>query len=114
MTAAAEYATDLTVNEDEFRGLLLGLDLLVDQTRGCIIICDDSNLVIRQMRGEIYCKAPGFQLLRHKAIEKLRSWPIHKFLHMKRDWNQSADQLASKDLQQEQASISLSNQSRQD
>ena len=52
----------------KYRGLLLGFDLLADQTRGRIIICGDSNLVIRQMRGEIDCKAPGLQLLRHKAM----------------------------------------------
>ena len=34
VTAAAEYATDLTVNEAEYRVLLLGFDILVDQTRG--------------------------------------------------------------------------------
>ena len=66
------------------------------------------------MRGEIDFKAPGLQLLRHKAMEKPRSWPIHEFLHMKRDWNQSPDRLASKVLKQKQASIALSNQDRQD
>ena len=68
VTAAAKYATDLTVNGAEYRGLLQGFDLLAVQTRGRIIICGDSNLVIRQMRGEIDCKAPGLQLLRHKAM----------------------------------------------
>ena len=53
-------------------------------------------------------------MLRHKAMEKLRSWPIHEFLHMKRDWNQSADRLASNPLQQEQGSIALYDQNRQD
>ena len=33
-TAAAEYATDLIVNEAEYGGLLLGFDLLADQKRG--------------------------------------------------------------------------------
>ena len=42
---------DLTVNEAEYRGLLLSFDLLADQARGRMIICGDSNLVIRQMRG---------------------------------------------------------------
>ena len=51
--AAAEYATDLTVNEAECRGLLLGCDRLADPTRGRIIICGDFNLVIRKMCGEI-------------------------------------------------------------
>ena len=72
----SRYAADLTVNEAEYREFLLGFDLLADQTRGRIIICGNSNLVIRQMRGEIDCKAPGLQLLSHKAMEKLRSWPI--------------------------------------
>ena len=51
MTAAAEYAADLTVNEAEYREMLLGLDLLTDQKLGTVIICGDSNLVIRQMLG---------------------------------------------------------------
>ena len=114
VTAEAEYETGLTVNEAEYRGLLQGFDLLVDQTWGRIIICGDSNLVIRQMRGEIDCKAPGLQFLRHKAMEKLRSWPIHAFLHMKRVWNQSTDRPASKALRQEQGTIALSDQERQD
>ena len=77
-----------------------------------MIICGDSNLVIRQMRGEIDCKAPGLQLLQHKAMEKLQSWPKHKFLHMKRDWNQSADRLAREDLQQEKGDVVVSDQER--
>ena len=113
MNVAADYATDLTVNEAKHRGLLLGIDLLADQARRRIIICGDSSLVIRQMRGEIDCKAPGLQLLRHKAIEKLRSWPIHDFLHMKRNWNQSADRLATNALQQEKGTMTVSDQDRQ-
>ena len=105
ISAASEYAADLTVNAAEYRGLLLSLDLLDNQTRGRVIICGDSNLVIRQMRGEMDCKAPGLQLLRHKAMQKLRSWPKHEFLHMKREWNQSADRLASAALQQEKGVI---------
>ena len=111
VSAASEFVADLTVNEAEYRGLLLSFDLLdrlADQTRGRVIICGDSNLVIRQMRGEIDCKAPGLQLLRHKAMEKLRSWPNHEFLHMKRDWNQSADRLASEALQQERGATVVS------
>ena len=113
MTAAVEYAKDLTVNEAEYHVLLLGFDLFDNQTRGRIIICGDSNLVIRQTRGEIDYKAPGLKSLRHKAMERLRSWPIHDFLHMKRDWNHSADRLTRKALQQEQGTIALSDQDRQ-
>ncbi|POM71072.1 LOW QUALITY PROTEIN: Reverse transcriptase [Phytophthora palmivora] len=86
ISAATKYKLDLTLNEAEYHGLLLCLDLLSDMDRGRLIICGDSNLVIRQMKGEIECKA----LLRQQALERLRSWPNHEFLHMKRDWNQSA------------------------
>ena len=69
VAAALEYAMYITVNVAEYSGLLLGLDLLDEQTRGWIIICGDSNLVIRPIRGKIDCKAPELQLLRHKAMK---------------------------------------------
>ncbi|GMF58193.1 unnamed protein product [Phytophthora fragariaefolia] len=103
ISGASEYKANLTVNEAEYHDLLLCFDLLakqhVDHNR--LIICGNSNLVIRQLRGEIECKAPSLKLLRQKAMEKLRYWPNHEFLHVKRDWNQSADKLASAALQRE-------------
>ncbi|POM64178.1 Reverse transcriptase [Phytophthora palmivora] len=114
ISAASEYKLDLTVNEAEYHGLLLCLDLLSDMDRGRLIICGDSNLVIRQMRGEIECKAPGLTLLRQQALERLRSWPNHEFLHMKRDWNQSADSLASAALRRESGVVIVTEEERQD
>ena len=65
------------------------------------------------MRGEIDSKAPGLQLLRHKAMEEVRSWPIDNFIHKKRNWNQSADRLATNALQQEKGTMTVSDQDRQ-
>ena len=70
--------------------------------------CGDTNLVIQQIRGEIDCNAPGLELLRHMAIDELISWTIHQFLHSKRDWNKSANRLASMALQREEGSIVIS------
>ena len=111
--ASSELVPDLTINEAEYRGLLLCFDLLTDQNRGRVIICGDSNLVIRKMRGEIDCKAPGLQLLRHKAMEELRSWPKHEFLHVKRDWNASADRLESEAMREEKGGIVVDDLDRQ-
>ncbi|OWY96425.1 reverse transcriptase, partial [Phytophthora megakarya] len=110
----SEYMTDLTVNEAEYHGLILGFDLLSTLDRGRVVICGDSNLVIRQMQGEMDCKAPGLQLLRQKALNRLRSWPKHDFLHVKREWNQSADKLASAALHREEGEIVTSEDDRQD
>ncbi|OWY95799.1 reverse transcriptase, partial [Phytophthora megakarya] len=95
------YAEGLTVNEAEYHGLLLCLDLLADLDPRHLVICGDSNLVIRQVRGEIDCKAPGLTLLRQRALDRLRTWPDHELLHVKRDWNGSADSLASAALQRQ-------------
>lgn len=114
ISAVSEYAVHLTVNAAKYWGMLLGLDLLDDQNRGRVIICGDSNLVIRQMRGEMNCKAPELKLLRHKAMQKLRSWPEHEFLHMKPEWNQSAGRLSSAALQHGKGAIVNSDQELQD
>ncbi|CAI5720121.1 unnamed protein product [Peronospora effusa] len=100
VAAASKYLDKSTVNEAEYEGMLLGFDLLEPMERRRLIICGDSNLVIRQMRGEIECKASGLSPLRAKALSKLQSWPNQAVLHVKRDWNQSADQLASTALHQ--------------
>ena len=53
VAAESRYALDLTVSEAEYNGLLLCSELLADLDKGRVIFCGDSNLVIRQMRGEI-------------------------------------------------------------
>ncbi|OWZ02172.1 reverse transcriptase [Phytophthora megakarya] len=47
LEAMSEHMPDLTVNEAEYRGLLLCFDLLSTQPRGRVVICGGSNLVIR-------------------------------------------------------------------
>ncbi|GMF32571.1 unnamed protein product [Phytophthora fragariaefolia] len=64
-------APDLTVNEADSKGLLLGCSLLEELGVTRLIICGDSNLVIHQMRGEMDCKSPGLKLLRQQARDEL-------------------------------------------
>ncbi|KAE9273566.1 hypothetical protein PR003_g29872, partial [Phytophthora rubi] len=99
--ARSEYADGLTFNEAEYRGLLLCMDLLEGENQQRLVVCGDSNLVIRQVRGEIDCMAPGLTLLRQKALDRLLAWSDHELLHVKRDWNGSADSLAGAALQRQ-------------
>ncbi|OWY98026.1 LOW QUALITY PROTEIN: reverse transcriptase [Phytophthora megakarya] len=101
LKARSGNAEGLTVNEAEYHELLLCLDLLEDLDPRRLVICGDSNLVIRQVRGEIDCKAPGLTLLYQQALDRLRTWPDHELLHVQRDWNGSADSLASAALQRQ-------------
>ncbi|OWY99814.1 reverse transcriptase [Phytophthora megakarya] len=75
--------------------------MLENLYRRRLVLCGDSNLVIRQVRGEIDCKAPGLTLLKRKALDRLRKWSDHELVHVKRDWNGSADSLASAALQRQ-------------
>ncbi|GMF29423.1 unnamed protein product [Phytophthora fragariaefolia] len=99
--ARSGYAEGLTVNDAEYHGLLLCLDQLEGEDRRRLIICGDSNLVIRQVRGEIDCKVPGLTLLRQTALNRLRIWPDHDLVHVRRDRNGSADRLASAAVQRQ-------------
>ncbi|OWZ04076.1 LOW QUALITY PROTEIN: reverse transcriptase [Phytophthora megakarya] len=99
--ARSGYLEGLTVNEAEYNGLILGLDMLEDLAHKRLVVYGDSNFVIRQVPGEFDCKAPGLTLLKQKALNRLRKWSEHELVHMKRDWNGSADSLASAALQQQ-------------
>ncbi|OWZ08171.1 reverse transcriptase [Phytophthora megakarya] len=66
LKARSGYAEGLTVNEAEYHGLLLCLDLLEDLDTRRLVICGDSNMVIRQVRGEIDCS------LREESVRELR------------------------------------------
>ncbi|KAE9014029.1 hypothetical protein PR003_g16454 [Phytophthora rubi] len=92
--ARSGYAKGLTINEAEYHGLFLCMDLLEGEDQQRLVICGGSNLVIRQVRGEIECKAPGLTLLRQKALDRLRVWPDHELVHVKRDWNSSSESMA--------------------
>ncbi|OWZ12965.1 LOW QUALITY PROTEIN: reverse transcriptase, partial [Phytophthora megakarya] len=59
LKARSGYAESLTVNEAEYHGLLLCLNLLEDLDPRRLDLCGDSNLVIRQVRGDIDYKTPG-------------------------------------------------------
>ena len=93
--SASKYRDTYALNEAEYEGMLLGFNLLKRLERRRLIICGDSNLVVRQMGG-IECKrAPDLSQLRNRALHELQTWPSHGILHVKRDWNRTADELDS-------------------
>ncbi|POM71452.1 Reverse transcriptase [Phytophthora palmivora] len=51
--------------------------------------------------GEIDCKAPGLTLFKQRVLDRLKDWPDHELVHVKRDWNSSVDSLASAALQRQ-------------
>ncbi|DAZ95713.1 TPA: hypothetical protein N0F65_007119, partial [Lagenidium giganteum] len=67
-----------------------------------VILCGDSNLVIRQLRGDMACNTPALKVLKMRVEQLFSRFSSIQFLHMKREFNQPADLLAGQAMQRAQ------------
>jgi len=91
----------ITNNQAEYRALILGLEQarLLGAPRLKIVM--DSELVVRQVRGEYRVKNKGLKPLYDKAIGLLQDFRAYDILHVRRDLNAEADALASRAARRE-------------
>lgn len=91
----SEYLGTATNNVAEYRGLLLGLQEAV--TCGVIEleIRMDSELIVKQLRGEYKVQEPTLQGLNAKANELIRSLKSVTISHVPRAQNKEADRLVN-------------------
>jgi ribonuclease HI len=84
-----------TNNEAEYSALILGLyqarNLSIDE----LLVCGDSQMVIRQMNAEYKVKSPKLVPLYTEAAYISKDIKQIKFEHIYREQNQRADQLAN-------------------
>jgi ribonuclease HI len=97
---AAEIAQFLgpavTNNEAEYQALLLGLERLRDLGARKIRIRLDSELVVRQVRGDYQVKSSRLAGLFRQAMDLLAGFEIYDISHVRRELNRAADALASR------------------
>ncbi len=65
---ASEYLGHATNNQAEYAALLRALELSQKHTRSEVICHSDSELMVRQLKGEYKVKNPGIQ----KAVQNIR------------------------------------------
>lgn len=84
-----------TNNVAEYRGLLAALTRL--DRRGCrdAVIRSDSELLVRQMRGQYKVRHPSLQPLHREAAALVRRIGTVRFEHVPRSENAAADRLAN-------------------
>ena len=70
----AECIGDTTNNKAEYKAIIKGLELAAKHTRGKVNILSDSELVIKQIKGEYRIKAPGFHDLFSKVKDNERAF----------------------------------------
>lgn len=95
------YLGPATNNVAEWTALLLGLEAA--QRRGIrrLAVRLDSELVVKQLRGEYRVKHEGLQPLYRRAMALLREFDDVDVRHVTRDKNVLADRLVNRVLDQE-------------
>ena len=87
-----------TNNVAEYKALLLGIELARELGATEIELVGDSELIVRQVKGEYRVKHADLQPLHQavrKALESFERWSIR---HVRRDQNAAADALVNETL----------------
>jgi probable phosphoglycerate mutase len=86
---------DATNNVAEYQGLLAALAWALDQGLTTLHIRSDSELLVRQLKGEYRVKNPGLQPLFQEARARIARIGKVTFEHVRREFNREADRLAN-------------------
>ena len=84
-----------TNNVAEYSGLLAALKWAVAHGITTLHIRSDSELLVKQMKGEYRVKHPGLQPLYEEARTLVRHLGRVRFEHVRREFNKDADRLAN-------------------
>ena len=84
-----------TNNVAEYNGLLAALQWAVDHGQRHVHIRADSELLVKQMRGEYKVRNPGLQPLYVRARLLAAELDHVKFEHVRREFNKDADRLSN-------------------
>jgi ribonuclease HI len=84
-----------TNNVAEYHGLLAALEWAVDHAQKRVQVRADSELLVRQMRGEYRVRHPGLQPLAARARLLAAQLDDVTFQHVRRELNTEADRLSN-------------------
>jgi len=97
----AAYLGVATNNVAEWTALLLGLEAASKRGIRRLQVRLDSELVVKQLRGEYRVKHAGLQPLHRQAMKLLRAFESVDVAHVPRKENVMADRLVNRVLDQE-------------
>jgi probable phosphoglycerate mutase len=87
-----------TNNVAEYRGLIAGLAKAVELGVGRLEVVSDSELMVKQMRGEYRVKNAALQRLQQEAARNARAVGAVAYTHVRRAENELADRLVNEAL----------------
>jgi ribonuclease HI len=107
VTELKEFLGSCTNNVAEYRGLLTALRWAADHGIGELRIRSDSELLVKQMRGEYRVKNPGLLPLYDEARTLMHEIGRVTFEHVRREFNKDADRLANEAMDEAASQGSL-------
>lgn len=84
-----------TNNVAEYRALLLGIERAAELGASELELVGDSELIVRQVKGEYKVKDATMRELHGRVKEALRPFPSWSIRHVKREQNSAADRLVN-------------------
>jgi ribonuclease HI len=93
--SGGRFLGECTNNVAEYRALIWGLKAAVNCGVTDLLVRADSELVVKQMRGEYRVKHHGLQPLFARAKDLARELASVRYEHVRRDQNTPADELAN-------------------
>jgi ribonuclease HI len=98
LAAHGEAIGTATNNEAEYRALIAGLEKAVELGVDDLEVVSDSELVVKQMRGEYEVKKPALQNLSVEASRLARQLGSVTYTAVRREHNELADRLVNEAL----------------
>jgi ribonuclease HI len=94
----SEFLGHTTNNVAEYKAVLLGLQGALAQGIRKVEVRADSELLIKQLRGEYRVKSPGLKPLFDEARKLIARFASVKLTHIRRELNGEADRLANQGI----------------
>jgi ribonuclease HI len=91
----SEYLGHKTNNVAEYSGLLAALDYAVANKHHALKVVSDSELMVKQLRGEYKVRNPDLKELYDRARPLIRKLDHFEIRHVLREKNKHADRLAN-------------------
>ncbi|MBV8475973.1 MAG: ribonuclease HI family protein [Acidobacteria bacterium] len=95
VAALSRYLGRQTNNYAEYSGLLAALEYAAEHTPKALKVISDSQLLVRQIRGEYKVKNPVLDELHKRAKELIKRLEWFSIEHSFREENREADRLAN-------------------
>src|SRR6267142_6896008 len=96
----SEYLGHQTNNYAEYQGLLAALDYALEHGHKALKVIGDSELLVKQIRGEYQVKSPALRELYQRAQQRIARLEWFSIQHVLREGNVEADRLANAAMDQ--------------